>query len=831
MTDLPVVLVWGLKATPLFLVALALTPLLRRSSAAARHFVWALAVGTALVLPLVTAVAPRWEVAVPAIQSLGAAADLATGLPATPPAAGVVQTQNVTRVASQDPQGASAPTVIPTIHAPSAATLLTRVWGLGAGLIAALVGLSLWRTAGVTRRARPMAHVGVLRETRQLAEQLGIRRPVRVLQADDETMPMTWGGVRPSILVPAGFVAWPAARRRAVLLHELAHVKRWDWATQLGARLVVALYWWNPLAWVAARRLREERELACDDLVLAHGTAASAYAGDLLEIARAFRASPATALAGVAMARRSQLADRLLAVLDAARSRRALPPRQALTATTAAVVLLLPIAGLAARTDRNASDAADGGAALSLPSIVPAAGVPATAGVGSQAPGAPLAASPVQSRSATLCDWAAQSGRNSSSTSIDDERMMIQISRDDCTMTVRSEGELVFSDDDRDLARIADDGFFEIEERTGRTRRRVEIAEARGRLERRWFVDGGEQPYGDEARAWLGDAILVLVRRAGINAEARAIRILTTQGEDGLIAEIAQLQSDHVAGRYYRVLFERGTLNSAQLSRLLTDAAQRIDSDHELGRVLATVAARGPMDAAVQRAYVRATDGLDSDHEHGRALEALVTSGTADARTMDAMLASAGRIESDHTRAQVLLAVAARYPADRPLPASYLNAVGSMESDHERGRVLTQILQRDPLSAADRARVLDVVSRIGGDHTRSQILMGVAGQAPLDDVTRDAFFAAVRDMNSDHSRQQVLQAVLAGRPDEATILAVLDAARAIGSSHSKAEVLTAVAKKGQMTDRVRAAYASAAETISSGHDRERVMRAAGLQGT
>jgi hypothetical protein len=109
--------------------------------------------------------------------------------------------------------------------------------------------------------------------------------------------------------------------------------------------------------------------------------------------------------------------------------------------------------------------------------------------------------------------------------------------------------------------------------------------------------------------------------------------------------------------------------------------------------------------------------------------------------------------------------------------------------------------------------------------------MGVAGQAPLDDVTRDAFFAAVRDMSSDHSRQQVLQAVLAGRPDEATILAVLDAARAIGSSHSKAEVLTAVAKKGQMTDRVRAAYASAAETISSGHDRERVMRAAGLQGT
>jgi beta-lactamase regulating signal transducer with metallopeptidase domain len=107
-----------------------------------------------------------------------------------------------------------------------------------------------------------------------------------------------------------------------VLLHELAHVKRWDWLTQLAARLACALYWWHPLAWVAARRLREERELACDDLVLAHGTVASTYAADLLEIARVFRVSPASALAGVAMARRSQLAGRLLAVLDAARSRR-----------------------------------------------------------------------------------------------------------------------------------------------------------------------------------------------------------------------------------------------------------------------------------------------------------------------------------------------------------------------------------------------------------------------------------------------------------------------------------------------------------------------------
>ena len=102
-------------------------------------------------------------------------------------------------------------------------------------------------------------------------DRLRLRRPVRLLQSADNPMPLTWGWWRPVVLLPADAANWPSERRRIVLLHELAHAKRWDCLTQTVARMVCALYWINPLVWLAAQRMCVERERACDDLVLNSG--------------------------------------------------------------------------------------------------------------------------------------------------------------------------------------------------------------------------------------------------------------------------------------------------------------------------------------------------------------------------------------------------------------------------------------------------------------------------------------------------------------------------------------------------------------------------------
>jgi uncharacterized protein (TIGR03435 family) len=117
--------------------------------------------------------------------------------------------------------------------------------------------------------------------------------------------------------MPAGASSWPSERLRAVLLHELAHVRRHDCLTQLLARVTCSMYWFHPVVWLAARRLRVERERACDDIVLASGVRGSDYAGHLVDIARA-AVSPRSRFAagGVAMAHRRRLEERLSFILN-----------------------------------------------------------------------------------------------------------------------------------------------------------------------------------------------------------------------------------------------------------------------------------------------------------------------------------------------------------------------------------------------------------------------------------------------------------------------------------------------------------------------------------
>src|SRR5258708_18722986 len=142
----------------------------------------------------------------------------------------------------------------------------------------------------------------------------GLRFPVAVRFSDEVPVPYTCGLARPIVVLPASADEWTAERRDAVLLHELAHISRGDLAMNILSHVMRAMYWLNPLAWLAAHRLRVEGERACDDTVLRAGAKPSDYADQLLSIVRSVgRPVPKVALA---MGRSSDFEGRLLAILE-----------------------------------------------------------------------------------------------------------------------------------------------------------------------------------------------------------------------------------------------------------------------------------------------------------------------------------------------------------------------------------------------------------------------------------------------------------------------------------------------------------------------------------
>lgn len=220
-------------------------------------------------------------------------------------------------------------------------------WGAGAAVALTLLLAGLVRLRWLATHARPLSD-GVWRErAHAVANRYRIAAPVRVLQSGHSTLLATWGWRRPVVLLPAGAESWRRDRIEVVLAHELAHVARHDWATQLFASVLRALFWFNPLLWIATRRLRRESELACDDRVLALGIDGADYAGHLVDLARLLHADRERWLPAVTMTRPSHLQRRVRAMLSSSTNRRPISSATRILtgAALCAVTAMVAVAG------------------------------------------------------------------------------------------------------------------------------------------------------------------------------------------------------------------------------------------------------------------------------------------------------------------------------------------------------------------------------------------------------------------------------------------------------------------------------------------------------
>lgn len=346
------------KAGILFLAAaLIVWSVRKRASASTRHLIWLCALCGALLLPLSFRFLPQWRI-LPSWMCWQEAPRLFAANPAPAPEA-IVQAVTPVAPSGDIPQAAPSPVVAmrhgearPPSPPPRPlrlkARLILTAWASVAVLCLLPVAASLLKLRRVSRQSKKIVGGPLFDAVSEVAGELGLRKMPQVLSGETSEMPMVWGIIHPTLLLPAGAAEWPSLRLRTVLLHELCHVSRRDPCSLLLAHLAVAVHWFNPLAWLALASVRREQELACDDCVLRHGVPSSGYAGEMLAISTS-HAAPKH-LAALAMARSSCLDMRIATILDPSRNRRAATRRLVAAAAGIALLVGLPVAMLRAAT-------------------------------------------------------------------------------------------------------------------------------------------------------------------------------------------------------------------------------------------------------------------------------------------------------------------------------------------------------------------------------------------------------------------------------------------------------------------------------------------------
>jgi beta-lactamase regulating signal transducer with metallopeptidase domain/tetratricopeptide (TPR) repeat protein len=349
--------VLALKATAILAVGFLVFRALPRRSASARHLAALLALLGAALVPALSPVLPRWDwrvlpeaVAPSARTSRVWAAEepkifsegektRASARTAVPMSALVERVGPAGVALPEEPS----PVRRRPVTAGDVFAAVALVWAFGAAaMLTQLLG-GLLAVRGLVRRARPLADDAWTAAADEARRILGIPRPVALLASRDTEVPLTARVFRPVLVLPEAASSWDADRRRVVLLHELAHVSRRDTLARIAAETVAAFYWFHPLAHAAVAALRRESERAADDLVLASGTRPSDYAAHLVAIVRGLAREPERW--AFAMARPSQVEERVRAILDPAVEHR---PMGAWQVRLAAAALVAGAAALGA---------------------------------------------------------------------------------------------------------------------------------------------------------------------------------------------------------------------------------------------------------------------------------------------------------------------------------------------------------------------------------------------------------------------------------------------------------------------------------------------------
>lgn len=551
------------------------------------------------------------------------------------------------------------------------------------------------------------------------------------------------------LCLPAWCLDLPNDEARAVLGHELAHLRRRDPAWRLLAAVLKALLWPQALNRVAVRRLDLLAELACDAAAAAPSGQRLALAQSLLRCAEALKAqggSHGPALACGAASAGSPLFARVRRLLksdeDAPRERRGV--RWGLVAIILAALVAMPAVVISHTDGRNLLDRFDLGGLTDSLTI-------STRGtrIYSRYPGGSFA--------------------------------------------VTLDGKVGFNDTEDEVQTLT--GTLTVKEREGGlTREMVLKSMGEGRIEREYRVGNESLPLDDTGRRWWSQAVQRMAENL-TDPVVRAKKLFARGGMDAVMADIERAKEDFQRRRRIEAALQLDAPLPATAADRLIAASTGLQGAFERREALSAIAHQ-PLAEAQQLGWLAAAAGIDGDFERREALAALApkllatpavlaawtqalgriggdfelrtaidnqVSATPQPAVLAAALQAATRIQGDFEKREALGAVAERMQGDEiELVEAYARAAGGISGGFERRETLNRLLDRPKLGKAGLERVLASAESMEGGFERLQVLLHVAeklGEArPVDAALIERLRRAGRGLG-EHERGQIENAL------------------------------------------------------------------------
>lgn len=289
---------------------------LRRAAAATRY--WVAVFGLAMMAATPVATVYVWQISGVAPSSPAKHQDVLAGQTAAPPSISNGAPLDKPAVTTRAERGSATAALGSSGSLERYFGWIVAVWLLGVLVFSMRTVAGFMWARRLTREGTKAVNDQLRGTAARIADHMGIRTAVRVLESSRVSVPMLVGWVRPVMLMPASVLTGLLPQQiEAILAHELAHVRRHDYVINLLQTVVETLYFYHPAAWWLSGRIREEREHACDDLaVAACGGDRVFYSRVLLMVEESRGAAPALAVAvsGGSLPRRIQ---RLLGVEQA----------------------------------------------------------------------------------------------------------------------------------------------------------------------------------------------------------------------------------------------------------------------------------------------------------------------------------------------------------------------------------------------------------------------------------------------------------------------------------------------------------------------------------